>query len=77
MDPDCGNCLSSDCRGNSGYTDPNCPVHGSDPKICSCKPGGKRKVRTVKEAFKEVTICTQCGGKIYEKKVDPHALSTK
>lgn len=28
MDPDCGFCLGPDCRGYSGYRDPNCPVHG-------------------------------------------------
>lgn len=66
---ECGKCLRSDCRGFPGYTDPGCPVHGENPKICECKPGGKRKVRTIKEWRREVTVCTQCDGKIYEKKV--------
>ena len=34
MDPGCGKCLSSDCTGKPGYTDPNCPIHGKqeEPK---------------------------------------------
>jgi hypothetical protein len=29
MDPSCGNCTSSDCRQNPGFTDPNCSEHGT------------------------------------------------
>jgi len=67
---ECGNCLRSDCRGNDGYTDPNCPVHGSEPRICSCGPGDKRKVRTIHEYCRDVTVCTACDGKIYEQAVE-------
>ena len=28
MDSSCGLCTESDCRGNQGYTDPDCPKHG-------------------------------------------------
>src|SRR3989344_88239 len=34
MDSSCGLCTESDCRGNQGYTDPDCPKHGrqKEPK---------------------------------------------
>ncbi|TSC70725.1 MAG: hypothetical protein G01um101470_795 [Parcubacteria group bacterium Gr01-1014_70] len=35
MDPDCGRCLSADCRGNPPYIDPECPVHGKKQPTAS------------------------------------------
>ena len=64
---ECGKCLGSDCRGFPGYQDPECPVHGSNPKICRCIGKEKRKVRKVMKSLRaEVVICTKCGGKMYE-----------
>lgn len=34
MQPECGHCLDSDCGGFEGYTDPNCPQHGTKARRC-------------------------------------------